>query len=372
MFDQNKSLRELNSFRVQAFCRSYFGFEREDELVSFICENEELLKDFFILGGGTNTLFVEDFNGLVIHPRGSLIKVIKESASHIYVRAEAGCQWDDLVHYSVNRGFKGVENLTLIPGNVGASPIQNIGAYGAEVSEVIHEVRCFDLEAKSFVILNNAQCEFSYRSSVFKRKKNLIVTSVVFRLEKMNWLGIKASGRSWMEVFLESMYLARLAIKSVRIGPTTSWRIRMHFDHVRDVLNSYLLPIRLKRSMVKFIRTKTMRHPDEIGTVGCFFKSPILDANVADRLLKEFPGLISYEEGSGGIKVSGGQLIQESGAVSLNTENIYIEERRPLVILHSGQSSGRDIYLFAEEIVEKVVSKFDVRIEPEVVIVEKR
>ncbi|MCK8071268.1 FAD-binding protein [Vibrio sp. 1CM23M] len=370
MIQDKFSLKSFNTFGVNVMCSQYFSFIEIQELDDFIKCDTNSLGPFFILGGGSNVLFRSDFDGLVIHPKSKTVEVVKENNDEVIVRVAAGMNWDDFVNYSVNKSWQGLENLTLIPGNVGASPVQNIGAYGTEVSEVIHSVLCYDLKNRRQVVLSNQQCEFSYRDSVFKREKELLVYAVEFKLNKSSFGRLnRLSFFSFLkEAYTQTFKLIPLCFKMLRIGSSTNWKLKMNFNYMRDVLKLDIIPNSLKRSIVKYIRSRNMPDPKKIGNVGCFYKNPIVEVTEFERILKIDPKINSYPLYNNHLKISAGDLIRSCEWNGKRVGDVSVEVNRPLIILNHGRASGDEIWGVAKKIIDDVYKKFGVKIEPEVVV----
>lgn len=372
MFKLNFSLRDLNKFQVDSTAVKYFSFTKNEELSKL--EQYNLGENYLILGGGSNILLPCEFNGLVIQPKSKTIKILEKSKHRIIVQCDAGLDWDEFVGETIKRGWQGLENLTSIPGNVGASPVQNIGAYGAEVSELIAKVNCYDLENNTFLTLDNQECEFSYRNSIFKRRPELLVLSVEFILLPKPFTQLYAD-RDFLScagvVIKESAMAVLLIIKSIRIGASTSWKLKMNFDYLRRFLALSIVSPGVKRTMVKYIRKKTMPDPKNIGNNGCFFKSPIVDRKEAARIQSIDPTIKTYEDSDSHLKVSAGDLIKSCGWAGRRIGNVSIDKKRPLVILNHGQATSMDILNFSLQVQDSISQKFQLHIEPEVVIVAK-
>ena len=370
MFESNYNLEELNTFRIPSKAKYYFRFSETKELDKFVNTIFDRSLPCFILGGGSNVLFSENFDGLVIHPVKKDVKVITSSKFTTIVRAYSGLEWDKFVGICVANGWQGIENLTLIPGNVGASPVQNIGAYGTEASEYIDRVNCYDLEKKQSVSFSNTECCFTYRNSLFKQRAGLIVLSVDYKLftNPYSALFLRGKGNALTAIIKQVFSSAVLSIKSVKFGPTTKWKLKMHFYHVRELLALSVIHPAIKRKLVRFIRTKTMPDPKRIGNVGCFFKSPIVDLNEYNRIKSKDPKIGSYYFDAGKVKVSAGDLIKSCQWNGKRIGDVSVEKNRPLIILNHGSATGAEILDFSQNIQADINKKFNINIEPEVVI----
>lgn len=329
------SLREWNSFGTEVQARWFVEVTRQTEFQVFRQEHPELFKEVLVLGGGCNLLFVSDFPGLVIHPAFKGISVVREDENHAWVQSGAGEIWDDLVAYTVQRGWGGLENLSLIPGNVGAVPVQNIGAYGQEAGNVIASVKGMDLITGEIWELEGAECWFGYRSSIFKEELSgrFLVTSVVFRLDKHPQLK------------LEYGELAALA-NGGRV-PT--------LQEVRDRIIA--------------VRRSKLPDPAVMGNAGSFFKNPVVIEELAALMKGRYPALPVYPAHEGYAKLSAGWLIDACGWKGFRRGDTGVHENHALVLVNYGHASGREIYLLSEEIRTSVKEKFGVELEREVQVI---
>ncbi|MCL6688668.1 FAD-binding protein [Pseudomonas sp. R3.Fl] len=370
---ESQNLRPLNKFGVNCIATNYFRFTEVSELDNLAKSRSLDQRNVLILGGGSNILLPEKFDGVVLHPCNDKIELLDQDLSSIIVRAHAGLEWDRFVTHCVGNGWGGLENLSLIPGNVGAAPVQNIGAYGREACELIEQVTCYDLATNEVVILSKQNCEFSYRNSIFKRRPELLVISVDFKLHKPRTAllrSLKGDKKSISGVAAEFKKIISLVTKDFRFGPKTKWRPQVSFDNIRTLLDIDLIPISLKRRLVCLIRRKTMPDPAKIGNVGCFFKSPIVKSSIADSIKTAYPKISLYPGTPGTYKVSAGDLIRECGWAGKKIGDVSINARRPLIILNHGNASAKEILNFSKSVQSDVQKKFNITIEPEVVIVQ--
>lgn len=367
---EEKNLRPLNKFGLDCTTKKYFRFFEVSDLAKLATEIPLRENDFFILGGGSNILLPENLHRIVLHPCNDKIEIISSSKDHITVRAHAGLEWDKFVAHCVSRNWAGLENLSLIPGNVGAAPVQNIGAYGKEVCELIGKVTCYDLFTKQIIELKNLDCRFSYRNSIFKKRPELLVLSVDFELIHSRTSVFREKDKKTYRETLKELYIIiSIILSTVRLGPKTKWRLKLSFDKMRILLQSHILPISLKRSLVCFIRRKTMPDPANIGNVGCFFKSPIIDRAAAESLKSLHPNITIYPSEENSYKVSAGDLIRECGWAGKRVGDVSINARRPLIILNHGNATSKEILNFSKNVQDDVLDKFNISIDPEAVIV---
>ena len=333
----NFSLINHNTFGLNAFARYYLTVETSDDLLEFfnkegIFKNEKRL----IIGSGSNLLFINNFDGFIIHPEINGIQVIHEDEDFVEVEAGAGMEWDKFVYYCVTNGWYGVENLSFIPGTVGAAPVQNIGAYGIEVQSVIATVKGLDLQTIEFKTLNQQQCNFGYRTSIFKDqfKDNFMVTSVVFRLSKR-------------PVF--TLNYGVLEAEVDKIGPKNLQNIRQ---------------------AVIAIRKSKLPDPLIVGNAGSFFKNPIVSESAAAKLKGEYPEIPIFPFEPGKVKIAAGWLIEKAGWKGKSVGNCAVHDQQALVIVNKGGATGKEIFDFSEMIMEDVFKIFDIKLEREVQVIE--
>lgn len=333
---ENISLKDYNTFGIDANARYFLTFDSSDDLIDFFGSNKDFLKEErLILGGGSNLLFVIDFNGLVIYPDVHGIRIISESDQAVEVEVGAGEVWDDFVALCVERGWGGTENLSLIPGNVGAVPVQNIGAYGAEAESIIVNVNGIDLDTLEKKSIAGNACNFDYRNSIFKTllKGKFVVTSVVFRLLKN-----------------PSFVLSYGVLKA-------------ELERVGEV------NLKAVRNAVIAIRESKLPDPKMIGNAGSFFKNPIVDKGIAEEIEQTNGGVPIYPLGNDKVKIAAGWLIEKAGWKGKSIGNVAVYDKQALVIINKGNATGNDIYMFSRKIQMDVYAKFGIELEPEVNII---
>lgn len=332
-FAENYSLKNYNTFHIDCQTRYFFEFTEAEDLPRFLTGFPawETL-DLLFLGGGSNLLFISDFDGLVLHANIPGIQQIKENRNQVWIEVGAGENWDRFVGYCVANWFGGIENLSLIPGNVGSAPVQNIGAYGVEVCEYIESVKGFDLKTFTEYEISAADCRFGYRDSIFKNelKGRFIVTSVVFRLDK----------------FIE-----------FRLG---------YGDLKAEVEKRGGENIHVVRDAVIAIRESKLPDPDKIGNAGSFFKNPVVDSILAEQLKAEFPTMPVYPAGEGKSKLAAGWLIEQCGWKGYREGNVGVNEKQALVLVNYGGISGKEVYQLAQKIKRSVNDRFAILLEEEV------
>lgn len=335
LIKNNVSLNNLNSFGVAANSSQYIEINSEEDLI-YLYRNPNLPSKKLILGGGSNILFIQDYNGIVIR---MAIQGIKHEivGNDVYVTAGAGVVWNDLVWYCVDNGLCGIENLVLIPGTVGASPVQNIGAYGVELMNVFHNCHAFDTQTGDFITLNVDDCKFSYRDSIFKKdaKNKYIITSVTLKLSTQPKINISYGA-------IENE-LNRKGIKN---------------PSIRDVA-----------VVVASIRTEKLPDPSTIGNAGSFFKNPLINRELFIVLQNKFPEIVNYPAKQGMIKIAAGWLIEQCGWKGKRVGNCGTWKNQALVLVNFGQASGKEIFQLSELIINDVQEKFGITLEREVNII---
>jgi len=328
---KNISLKAFNTFGIDVVATNFVEVYSVDELKSVLSNNTQSL---LVLGGGSNLLFTTDFDGLVIKNNLRGISIVEESDTEISLKIGAGEIWHDFVLYCIKNDYAGIENLSLIPGSVGASPMQNIGAYGVEVKDVIVEVEALNLKDFSFDVFSNEACKFAYRSSIFKtsEKGNYFITSVTFKLNKQADINT-----SYGAIDSE---LKRLDIEN----PT-----------IKDV-----------SSAVINIRSSKLPDPRKIGNSGSFFKNPVVSVEKKNKILANHPEAPNYLQANGEFKMAAGWLIEKCGWKGRRIDNYGVHELQALVLVNYGGATGRDIFNLSELIIASVNSKFGIILEREV------
>jgi UDP-N-acetylmuramate dehydrogenase len=286
-----------------------------------------------ILGGGSNVLFTQNFDGYVLKNGVRDIETVKEDLSHVYVKAGAGEIWHQFVLYCLERDLAGVENLSLIPGSVGASPMQNIGAYGVEIKDVFHDLEAYHIHDKKVVTFSAADCEFGYRESVFKNRfrNEFVILNVTFRLNKTPEFNTSYGA---IEEELSKMN-EPLSINTIS----------------KAVIN---------------IRTSKLPDPKQIGNAGSFFKNPSVSNGKYNELKAAYPNMPGYPQTNGTVKIPAGWLIEQCGWKGYRRGDAGCHVRHTLVLVNYGNATGKEIYSLSEDILDSVVKKFGVVLEREV------
>ena len=335
LIQTNISIKMLNTFQIDVKAKKYIQLKNTSEINELLHENSLVDQNYFIIGGGSNLLFTKDYDGLLIHPEFKGIQILKREGNDVYVEASAGESWDGFVTYCVNNNFGGAENLSLIPGSVGASAIQNIGAYGREAKDIVYQVKGYDLEKRIFKIFSNEECQFKYRSSRFKTEfgNTFLITSVVYKLT------------------LEQHQLSYAygALKSV---------IEMASD----------FSLKAIRKAVIAIREQKLPDPSKLGNAGSFFKNPVLAADVFNLLIQRFPEMPFFDLGDGMYKIPAGWMIETCGFKGYKSGNCGVHDKQALVLVNYGGASGKEILELSQEIKQSVSEQFNVLLEEEVIV----
>ena len=332
---QNISLKPFNTFGIDVQAKSFSSFTGSEDLEEILRANSKV--QTIILGGGSNILFTKNFDGLVLKNEIKGIDLIKEDANHIYVKAGAGENWHQLVQYTLQRNFAGLENLSLIPGNVGASPMQNIGAYGVEIKEVFDELEAYHKKDKKIRTFTVNDCEFGYRESVFKKryKNDFVILNVTFRLNKKPHFNT-SYGAIGQE--LQKMKVKDLSIQAIS----------------QAVIN---------------IRASKLPDPVKIGNAGSFFKNPEISQAQYKKLQSSFTGIIGYPLQNGNIKLAAGWLIEQCGWKGVRRGNAGCHSQQALVLVNHGNATGKEVFDLSEEILQSVRRKFGILLDREVNII---
>lgn len=331
---ENYPLRDFNSFGVEANCRFFVEITSTEEL-------KEILKDPFIknnkllpLGGGSNLLFTKDFNGTVLKVSIPGIHVVKEDDQYYWIKAGAGVIWHDLVLSCLQANFWGIENLALIPGTVGAAPIQNIGAYGREISQVLEGVEAYEISSGEKKIFSNKDCKFGYRESIFKKelKAKYIISQVALRLFKEPKIDVRYDG---LEHQIKEMSPDEISVKTVA------------------------------EAVIK-IRNSKLPDPKKLGNAGSFFKNPIISSDRFQSLRKKHSNIPGYPIPGGDVKIPAAWLIEKAGWKGKKLGSAGVHKEQALVLVNHGGATGTEILQLAEKVRQTVKSLFGVILVPEV------
>ncbi len=333
---KNYPLKAHNTFGISAFAKEFTAVHTIEQLTEVLKENAE--KKLFILGGGSNMLLTQDIDALVIHVDLKGKKVVKEDDNHVHIEAMAGENWHEFVLYCIDNNYGGLENLSLIPGNVGTTPIQNIGAYGTEIKDTFVSCQAMDIATQQLVTFTKEECKFAYRESIFKGKLKgkYIITSVTFRLTKTNHKINTAYGD-----------ITDKLIDNGIIVPT-----------IKDVSNAVIA-----------IRQSKLPDPKELGNSGSFFKNPIVPKEEFEKVYEKHPLMPHYIISDTEVKVPAGWLIEQSGFKGKRFGDAGIHTKQALVLVNYGNATGQELLALSRNIQDTVYKNFGIKIEAEVNII---
>ena len=333
----NISLKPFNTFGIEATAKLFTVINSVEDIKELLLHTDYKSNPHFILGGGSNILLTQNVNALVIKNELKGIEVVKETEEDVLVKCAAGEVWHEFVMYCIAKDFAGIENLSLIPGNTGASPMQNIGAYGVEIKDTFYELEAIDLQTGKCITFSKQACDFGYRESIFKHryKDQFIITSVTFKLSKKPVFHIEYGA---IKQELDNMGVSELSIKSIS----------------QAVIN---------------IRSSKLPDPKQIGNSGSFFKNPEVTKETYERLKNEFPALVAYPLDNLNYKLAAGWLIEQSGLKGIRKGDAGIHKLQALVLVNYGKATGKEIYDLSTEVLEVVNRKFGVLLEREVNII---
>ena len=329
---ENQNLKDYNTFGMEVFARRFLQIENAGEVPALITEYLHQ-EPFYILGGGSNTLFTKDFDGSIVHPVFTGIEVVEQAWDAVVLRVAAGEPWDNLIQYCIRHELFGIENLTGIPGWVGSAPVQNIGAYGVEVKDTILKVEGYVISTGKSLTLSNAECRFAYRNSIFKQelKHDFIITHVWFQLSKKKHFTLSYQG-------------------------------------LAKALEERELPLTLHSvsDCVRKIRDTKLPDPKIVGNGGSFFKNPMIPEEKYRELQTNFPDLVAYDAPAGQKKLSAGQLIEKAGWKGKRMGNAGTWKNQALVLVNYGGATPQEVLDVAETIIHDVNSLFDITLEMEI------
>lgn len=333
---QNASLKSYNTFGIDVKAKTLISVNSIDELISVLKKKDA--EDLFILGGGSNMLLTQNIDATVIHIDIKGTEVVRETEEFVYVKSYAGENWHEFVLYTLENNWGGLENLSLIPGNVGTSPIQNIGAYGVELKD--HFVSCDALDIQTLEVINFTaeECEFDYRNSIFKNKVKgkYIITNVVFKLTKANHKLLTSYGAI-------NEALVEMGVDKVGI---------------RDISNAVIK-----------IRQQKLPDPKELGNSGSFFKNPVITNKEFEVLKEQFPEIPNYKVGEDSIKIPAGWLIDKAGLKGYREGNTGVHKNQALVLVNYGKATGDEVLKLSRKVQAEILTKFNITLEPEVNII---
>ena len=335
-FEEKVSLKPFNTFGIDAKARYFSAFRSESELEEILV-SKHVAQSIFILGGGSNILLTGDVNGLVLKNEIKGIEEIKEDENYVYLKAGAGENWHAFVQYCIKHNFAGVENLSLIPGNVGASPMQNIGAYGVEIKDVFYDLEAYHIEERKCYTFSLNYCEFCYRDSIFKRKykDKFVILNVTFRLRKKPVFHTQYGA---IEEELQKMGIQKLSIQAIS----------------QAVIN---------------IRSSKLPDPAVTGNAGSFFKNPYVSQEQFLKIKENFHNVVAYPNNDGSVKLAAGWMIEQCGWKGVRKGDAGCHPNQALVLVNYGNATGKEIYSLSQEILESVKEKFRIKLEREVNII---
>ena len=327
---KNYSLKNYNSFRVNHKANFFLKIENDKSLIDFLSDKKFKNEKKLIIGGGSNILFTKDYEGVILYSCIKGIHILEENDNHIKLKVGSGENWDDFVKFCVNKNWYGIENLSLIPGSVGAAPIQNIGAYGVEIKDYIYDVNGIDLKNNIKKTYSNKSCNFEYRDSIFKRelKNNFFVTEVTFILNKNK-------------------------------------KFTLDYSELKNI-NGQNLTIQNVRDKIIEIRNSKLPDPKLLANAGSFFKNPVINIKIAKNIKEKYNDFKYYQINESMVKISAAWLIEKSGWKGHKEKNIGVYNKHALVLVNYSSENGKDIKILSKKIKESVLEKFNVTLEKEV------
>lgn len=334
---ENYSLKLYNTFGIEAKAKYFVDVSTINDLRKVLVFRRQKDLPILFIGGGSNMLFVDNFPGIVLKLNLKGIEILKEDNDYVYVKSQGSENWHHFVEWTLEHDFGGLENLSLIPGNVGTAPMQNIGAYGVEVKDYIVEVQTLELETGNERIFTNEECHFGYRESIFKNelRGKYVLVAVTFKLTKQNHQLHVDYGAIKTELDSEQI-----------INPT-----------IQDI----------SRAVIK-IRESKLPDPSQIGNSGSFFKNPVISNDEFAEIEKNHPQIAHYKTDSG-IKIAAGWLIEQAGWKGKRFGDAGVHDKQALVLVNYGNATGKEIYDLSEQIIEDVKAKYGVTLEREVNII---
>lgn len=331
----NVSLISFNTFRINVKAKECRIIENENELFNLDTQHQ----NYLVLGGGSNVLFTKDYEGVILKNELKGREIVNESDGEVFLNIKGGENWHNTVMWAVENNWNGMENLALIPGTMGAAPIQNIGAYGVEIKDILEYVRFYHFDTKSFEIIKNQDCEFAYRDSIFKRslKNKVFITDVGLRLRKKHH------------------------------------QYKLDYGNIREELdkrNIKVISPKVIAEVVIHIRQTKLPDPNVLGNAGSFFKNPEVSEEVYWRLKEKFPNIVAYSIGDNKYKLAAGWMIEYCGFKGYVHKGAAVHTRQALVLINQNNATGKDLLELANIIIDKVNQVFGLILEPEVNIIE--
>ena len=329
--EENNSLQQLHTFHLSVSARWFAEYQSIEELIDLL--KTDLLREnpFLQIGGGSNLLFTSDYEGVILHSKIKFIEVVSETSEYVTVKAGSGVVWDDFVKYSVSNGWGGAENLSLIPGEVGASAVQNIGAYGVEVKDIILQVEAIEVATGKERTFTTAECMYGYRVSIFKKemKGKYIITSVIYLLRK------------------NPVY-------------------HLDYGNLRHAIGNKNINLQTIRDTVIEIRKSKLPDPDDYGNAGSFFMNPVIPVSQYNLLKEKYPEIPFYPVDTQSVKVPAAWLIDKAGWKNKMLGGAAVHYKQCLVLINKDNAVAKDIIDLAQNIVDSVKSLYGITIKPEV------
>lgn len=331
--ESNFPLKKYNTFGIEAKAKQFVSIHSLDELRTVLAHHKMDKK--FILGGGSNMLLTQDIDALVIHIDLKGKKAIKENDDYVWVESQAGENWHEFVLWTIDHDFGGLENMSLIPGNVGTTPVQNIGAYGTEIKDTFVSCEAMNMLTQEMKTFTKEECHFGYRESIFKHeaKDKFVITSVIFKLTKRN----HNINTSYGDI------TAQLAKNNIQI------------PNLKDVSNAVIA-----------IRKSKLPDPKELGNSGSFFKNPIISRVLFEKVQQKFPDVKFFEVSPNEVKVPAGWLIEQAGLKGYRKDDAGVHKNQALVLVNYGNATGQDILALSRYVQKTVFDKYGIAIEAEV------
>ena len=328
---RNSSLKKFNTFNVDELAQLIIEIDNISDLPNILSNKKD---EILVLGGGSNILFTKPYNGLIINLKNKGKKIIQEDENTVLVEVSAGENWHEFVLWAIKNNFGGLENLSLIPGNLGAAPIQNIGAYGVELKDIFYSCKGLMLDTLSEFEFKKTECKFDYRTSIFKStlKNKTVITSVKLILTK-------------------SKHNFNIDYKDLNI----------------NLQDTELSVKKISDEVIK-IRTSKLPNPKFFGNCGSFFKNPVVNSDTYKSLLDKFPNIPAHKIDEDNYKISAAWLIDQSGFKNKKDKNVGVYENQPLVIINNGKATGKELLNFALNIKETIYNNFEIELEEEVII----
>ena len=334
IFHKKQSLKAYNTFGLDCKSNLFAAFQSEHELKKILSKIQEPL---LVLGGGSNILLTQDFEGTVLKNEIQGIEIVKENEEYAVIKVGSGEVWHNFVMWSIENKLGGIENLSLIPGSVGAAPMQNIGAYGVEIKSVFEKLEAIEIDTLTSKTFNNEACQFGYRHSIFKAelKGKYIITQVYFKLQKKHNFNTSYGA---IEEELKNIGVTTLSLKAISQAITN-------------------------------IRESKLPNPKEIGNCGSFFKNPVITTKRFKKLQNEFPKIVGYTISKDETKIAAGWLIDQAGWKGYRKGDAGIHKNQALVLINYGNATGQELVALYKEVQQSVLNKFGIQLEPEVNII---